>query len=576
MLGVAEVHEHEHEAWVAKMLDSPDRFPEVIDEKVRAELFRATRDVEDEIFDVYPSYEEEARAGKEVRAEEAPLLRRRCAKADCTYFPKVLEPLPGCVDCIDGKGDPIELKDTRRGSRQHYAWQFVGRSIKLVPVKKLTCVADAHEDPYTVNHRPAGVAWSKRTGLFNVGDAWFFSLLLLEDVTKRLRFGTCTPSAACAIVIDDSISFMRDMGHGEDIANLDAGTAERKLYDAWYAYEMALKRITDDDEDSHSICRFCGILPPKTGSDGCAKVAINLSTDILAGRLDYNEHPDEPLWTQEALFRHCHRRLMRRITPGSYASLNNETPIPVDLVPPVFHNKWFAADELHNTESEKRKSKAKGAKLKNSLDDPPTTETLARVAALVKLGELDPVRLRDPLFKQGKILDRLLDLAKCPPEVKSKLASSCSKREWLLAAYETLHAGESDCHLFTITARGTGGTVTLTCPHGVVIVYKFIFSGESDRDHADLLRCLRVHPACHWMDDSCGLVTFWMGMFPEEYDELFGENRGCPKPWKTGDAIDLSPVRRAQRAKVHAASTHKRMPITLPPPTPSPPHFITT
>ena len=56
-----------------------------------------------------------------------------------------------------------------------------------------------------------------------------------------------------------------------------------------------------------------------------------------------------------------------------------------------------------------------------------------------------------------------------------------------------------------------------------------------------------IFPAVHWMDDSCGLVSHWVAAYKEEYEVLFGANRGCPKEWKKGDEIDLTPVRRALR-----------------------------
>ena len=538
VVGVAQERDKEHEAWVKALLDSDDRFVEDLPVAEVRKLLRATRDVEDE-FGLGPATAEEA------------ALYHRAENGDSFTFPELMTPLPGCRSCLAAGGGALPLQPAKKGKSKHFAWRFVGRSIKRVAVQHRRCGASGHVDPCTVNHRPAGVAWSKANGLFNVGDSWFFSLLLLEEVTKVIQRTDCAPSAAVDLIVDRSIQFMRDMGHSEDIEDLSRDMASRKLYDAWYGYELALKRLSGE-EDGYTICRLCGLLPAKTGSDGCAKTAIPLQQESLSGRLDYNPQPeDEALWTQSKLFYHCRRRLLRRITPGSYAALCGDPPIPVDLVPPIFMNPAYASDTLYNTEREKRKSRSEAEDLRRGLPEAPSSEVLARVAALVKLGQLDPVRLRDRGYNTAKDLDALLELAGAPPKVRTWKSGS-KKTEWLLAAYETLWAGGSECHLFTISARGTGGTVTLCCPHGVVLTYKFIFSAESDRDHADLLRSLVIFPAVHWMDDSCGLVSHWVAAYKEEYEALFGANRGCPKEWKTGDDIDLTPVRRAVLASFQA------------------------
>ena len=130
-----------------------------------------------------------------------------------------------------------------------------------------------------------------------------------------------------------------------------------------------------------------------------------------------------------------------------------------------------------------------------------------------------------------------------PPAVFALLNTAAKKVRWLLQAYETLHVGDSDCHLFVQIIKGTGGTVTLSCPHGVVYVYKFLWMHETNRDHSDLLRSLPLHSAVHFMDDSCGQTVFAKGNYPDEYEEVYGsEYNGCPKPWKTGDDIDVTPV----------------------------------
>ena len=530
-MGLAQEHEKEHESWVVDLLDSDERFEEDLPTEEVRKLERATTAVTTAVM-------AECGLCPSVAAEAA---LHGMQETEPFAFPEVMRPMEGCQSCLQAGGSPMPLQKPKKKSAR-FAWRFVGRSITRVAVEIWQCAAPCHADPYTKNHRPAGVLWSKANGLFNVGDSWFFSLLLLEEVGELIQGTKCAPTTACEILIKRSIQFMDDFGHAGKIDVLNSQTATQKLYDAWYAYDIALKRMSDD-EDGYSICRLCGILPCKTGSDGCAKTAIPLDQEALSGRLDYSPHLNEPLWTQSDLFRHCRRRLLRRITPGSYSALHDDPPIPVDLVPPIFKNMVYASDKLYNTEAEKRNAVAKAADLRRGLPDPPTTESLAAVAALVELGHLDPVTLRVGAYDQEDQLNELLELAKCDPKVVSQLKTCVKKREWLLAAYETLHAGGSECHLFTISARGTGGTVTLSCPHGVVIVFKFIFTAESDRDHADVLRSLRIFPPVHWMDDSCGLVTHWLATYKEEYQALFGPNRGCPKPWKKGDEIDLTPVR---------------------------------
>ena len=393
VLGVAAEHEKEHETWVRELLDSDERFPEELDVKTFQELECATRDVMDE-YGLCISV-----------AAEADLHERGCNSR--FSFSEVMRPLDGCRSCLLASERPMPLQKPTKASKR-FAWRFVGRSIKRVPVEHWQCTASGHEDPYTKNHRPAGVAWSKANGLFNVGDSWFFSLLLLEEVTEIVCATKCAPTTACDIIINRSIKYMNQFGHAEQIKSLTPRTAILKLYDAWYAYDIALKRMSDE-EDGYSICRLCGILPCKSGSDGCAKTAIPLHQEMLAGRLDYSPHPNEPLWTQSELFRHCRRRLLRRITPGSYGALQDDPPIPVDLVPPIFKNMEYASETLYNTEGEKRRATAKGADLRRGLPEPPSSETLAKIAALIRLGQLDPVRLREGKYNQKEELEEFSD-----------------------------------------------------------------------------------------------------------------------------------------------------------------------
>jgi hypothetical protein len=190
-------------------------------------------------------------------------------------------------------------------------------------------------------------------------------------------------------------------------------------------------------------------------------------------------------------------------------------------VPPIFYSQNYAADKRHNTEALKRRSRPRVAVHKAAL---------LPLASLVQRGEIDIIALRAGSHDQKERLDHWLERCGCPQAERNKMNIG-QKREWILRAWDSLATGESHCHMFVSAKRGTGGTVTLCCPHGVVLCYKFLFSQESNRDHDDLLRSLLLEPAVHWMDDSCGLMVFRQGMNPTEFAELYGPNRGCPRAW---------------------------------------------
>ena len=83
--------------------------------------------------------------------------------------------------------------------------------------------------------------------------------------------------------------------------------------------------------------------------------------------------------------------------------------------------------------------------------------------------------------------------------------------KWLLQAWSTLFKGDTDCHMFVQAMRGTGGVVTICCPHGVVIMHIYLASAESVRDYDDALRSLKIEPGVFVVDDSCGFMTFRQG-----------------------------------------------------------------
>ena len=190
----------------------------------------------------------------------------------------------------------------------------------------------------------------------------------------------------------------------------------------------------------------------------------------------------------------------------------------------------------------------------------PTTEALLPLAQEVAAGNLDIANLRNQENSvSDEELNELLTKCNCPQKVHAQLNTKAKKMGWLILAYESLCAGTSDCHMHFKVAKGTGGACTLSCPHGVVINYKFLFSAETNRDHADLLRSLCITPGVHWLDDACGLMTHWQGNYVDEFKKLYGTNRGCAKPWmKHPTAEHLEPVAISELGKDADRETAQR------------------
>ena len=472
-------------------------------------------------------------------------------------YPSEIRPLPlecpQCPSCRLADGSPMVLTQRRRSGQRPSAWVFVGALVLRQPVDVYECHAQGHlPEAHRVCH-PIGVEWSTATGLFNVANAWFFSILLLEAVTKTLRIcKKAAPIAACHRVLTDSWELMHQLvpNGTPDLPNWDV--ASNKMYDAWYAYELVLKHC---DRSFSSICLWCGIAPLKTGSDACAKVAINLRKETSRSQLDYTPQQGQELWSRAKFFGNCHRRLVKRIMWGDRCKPCE--PIPVDLVPPIFFNDDYAANTLYNTEWVKRQTAAKTVASNGPV---PTTEALLPLAQEVSAGRLDMAELRSQeTTVTDEELDILLTNCNCPPKVHAQLSTKAKKMGWLILAYESLVAGTSDCHMHFKVAKGTGGACTLSCPHGVVINYKFLFSNETNRDHADLLRSLCVTPGVHWLDDACGLMTHWEGNYVEEFKKLYGVNRGCAKPWMKKPPEDyLEPVAIPELAKDADKKTAQR------------------
>ena len=454
-----------------------------------------------------------------------------------TVFPSVIRPLPinapACPCCVDADGKPRPLQQHRRSTE---AYIFIGQLVLRQPVEVWYCTSTTHGEAAAGGPQvrrgfvsrarrdgsghdilPMGAAWTQATALFNNSNAWFFSVLLLDEVTDLVRANT-TAQVACRHVLRRSYQNMADLGVARDSLP-DIALAGDKMWDAWFTYEIVMKEV---EYDKWCKCKKCGWLPCRTGSDACAKVAMNLSREAAWAHVDYTPQADDvPLWSQERLMRECLRWSTVRCMGDVGDKVAAGCPIPVDLVPPMFYSQNYAADEVHNTEALKRRSRPHVAVHKASL---------LPLALLVQRGELDIVALRAGTHDQKERLDHLLERCDVPQAERNKMNIG-QQREWLLRAWDTLATGASHCHMFVSAKRGTGGTVTLCCPHGVVICYKFLFSQESNRDHDDLLRSLLLEPAVHWMDDSCGLMTFRQGMNPTEFAELYGPNRGCPRAW---------------------------------------------
>ena len=482
----------------------------------------------------------------------AALTRRLEAVFPCTLRPLPVA-APTCPCCVTAGGQPRPLLHHKR--EDTYAWVFVAELILRQAREVWTCSAPTHTE-MELKYEPSargwvsrarrdehgpeiltmGTAWTRATALFDNGGAWFFSVLLLDDVTALVK-GGMPGTSACQHVLTKSFDNMADLGAADGSLPTEKVAVE-KMWDAWYTYELGLKEVP---YALYCKCLKCGWLPAKTGSDACAKVAMNLAHTEAASQVDYSPAPEgTPLWSQERLLRECLRWSVAKCVRGS---TDAGAPIPVDLVPPMFYSQNYAAAEPCNTERRKRAARATLAVPKASL---------LPCALAVADGTFNPFTLRDGSEDQGRELDILLDRLHCPKSQQSKMNSHAQKRKWLLSVWDSLGAGDSHCHMFVSVRRGTGGTVSLCCPHGVVLVYKFLFSQESNRDHDDLLRSLLLEPAVHWMDDSCGLMAFRQGLSVDDFKALYGSFRGCPREWHADpDTSVLLPVEIPELADEH-------------------------
>ena len=546
----------EQDALVEEML-APEaaRFPEEWPREYRQRLEKATRQVEEAVSEGRCSHEGED-----------------------GLFPSLLRPLHACPSCIDPDGSPRALCSW--GGRANNVWVFIGKTVRRQQRVLHYCNALAHPKGIPRTAYPGlgaeGVGWTTATGLFNVSNAWFFSVLLLDDATNLIRENKTTPTEACRSVLMKTWRFMADagaVGEGAAAGGLtyvspegaayraimpDMETSTLKMYAAWYAYEIVLTSV---DLDRYSLCRYCGLFPSVAGSDADAKVAFRLSQPKGSQQLDYTPQDGKPLWTQQHLFAHCHRALLHSIMWGG--NHRDQSPIPVDSVPPIFFSKDLASDVVFNTEAEKRSALRRDMEGGDSGVPRPSTECLSNVARAVSEGHLNPTTLRFGGYHEGNRLTKLLERCGCPPKDMAKLKTDAGKRLWLLRAYDTMHSGESHCHMFTSAARGTGGTCSMVCPHRVNLGYKHIFTHETNRDHVDIERSLICPPCIVFQDDSCGKMTFYEGAYPEEFKQLYGPNRGCPKPWKADFEKEyLTPVMIPELDPAHIRYVAQKDPTT--------------
>ena len=137
-------------------------------------------------------------------------------------------------------------------------------------------------------------------------------------------------------------------------------------------------------------------------------------------------------------------------------------PLQVDRIPP-FIGAPYASEQLFNTSCLKRfslRQVAKGEHTAPSAADGPSTKHLHAFADLMRTEQLDLLRLRDDHLKDDELA---AIMRRCGASKSATATSAAQKRGWLLALFDTLLTGESDCHLFTAVAHGTGlMTLTLT------------------------------------------------------------------------------------------------------------------
>ena len=95
-------------------------------------------------------------------------------------------------DCGTGTRSVVgcQLVEVGAGRELPLAWVFVKNVVFRRRVSVYKCTNTLHKAGEQRLYHPRGVAWSKQTGLFNVNNKWFFSLLLLEEITSAVCAST--------------------------------------------------------------------------------------------------------------------------------------------------------------------------------------------------------------------------------------------------------------------------------------------------------------------------------------------------------------------------------------------------
>ena len=263
-------------------------------------------------------------------------------------FPETLSALPvhapvcprGCTTACQ---EPLPLKiachsQRPSGATARTAWVFIGRVVRLQVLKVYSCDG-CRRKGQRYHFHPFGTEWTRRTGLFNVADAWFFSVLLLDKVSKKLRYEHVPPWRGCASVLQETWAWMVVAANDKYKPHLPPSfeQARRRMFDAWKAYELACKECNGK---AWSVCPLCGIGVAKGGSDGCIKVNVALGREDAQKLVEYETTGGE-LWTQERVFTWCRTHLLQGTLWGNRTQT---PPLPVLRMPPMFHNMDYASE----------------------------------------------------------------------------------------------------------------------------------------------------------------------------------------------------------------------------------------
>ena len=172
------------------------------------------------------------------------------------------------------------LVEVGAGRELPLAWVFVKNVVFRRRVSIYECRNELHEAGQKRLYHLRGVAWSKKTELFNVKNKWFFSLLLLEEITSAVGASTpVAPASEIERILRDIRATM-----GKEVVMPPAATTVLMMRYAWYSYEYVLKQMPT----KYATCPYCGFFP-KLGLDADAKIAMNLGQDHQQAMLRFND-----------------------------------------------------------------------------------------------------------------------------------------------------------------------------------------------------------------------------------------------------------------------------------------------